>query len=145
VLALSLGLAASGGDFRVVGDDDDCPSSSAPPLGVGVTSGLPLGLGVPLVNGLAVVTPRIVGDAVACGFVVAVARGVGDALPTVGSGEVVAAVEAVVAGDSGAPGLTWTVVLRVCADIEAITALKTASVAPNGRDVFTNDEICALE
>lgn len=65
-----------------------------------------LKLGVPLVDGLAVAAPRIVGDAVACGLAVAVARGVGDALPASGSGEAVAAVEAVAAGDAGAPGLT---------------------------------------
>ena len=103
------------------------PSSSAPPLGDAVTSGLALGLGVPLVDGLAVAAPCIVGKAVANGLAVAVARGLGDAV--VGRGE------AVVAGEA----------LCVWAEIEAIAALTTASVTANSRDVFTGDKEFAPE
>jgi hypothetical protein len=102
--------------------EEDSPSSSAPPLGDAVTSGLALGLGVPLVDELAVAAPCIVGEVVAYGLAVAVARGLGDAV--VGRGE------AVVAGEA----------LWVWAEIEAITALTTASVTANRRDVFTGDK-----
>jgi hypothetical protein len=107
--------------------EEDSPSSSAPPLGDAVTSGLALGLGVPLVDELAVAAPCIVGEAVAYGLAVAVARGLGDAV--VGRGE------AVVAGEA----------LWVWAKIEGIAALTTASVTANRRDVFTRDKEFAPE
>ena len=100
----------------------DSPSSWAPPLGEGVISGLTLAPCSLLVDELGVTTPRVVGDAVAYGLAVAVARGPGDA--AVGRGE------GVVAGDA----------LWVWAEIGTIAAPTKASVAPNTRDVFISDK-----
>jgi hypothetical protein len=118
-LVLSLGLAGPGGGFRVVGEDS--PSSSAPPLGEGVISGLTLAPCSLLVDELGVAASRVVEDAVAYGLAVAVTRGLGNA--AVGRGEAVAA------GDA----------LWVWPEIETIGAPTTASVAPNRRDVFISD------
>jgi hypothetical protein len=35
--------------------------------------------------------------------------------------------------------LTWTVVLWVCAEVETMAAPRTASIAPNERNVFISD------
>lgn len=93
--------------------------SWAPPLGEGVISGVTLAPCSPLVGELGVATPRVVGDAVAYGLAVAVARGPEDA--AVGRGEAVAAGDAL---------WVWA---------ETIAAPKQTSVAPNRRDVFISD------
>jgi hypothetical protein len=122
-LVVPAGVVAFGGDSRFVGGGDS-PSSSAPPLGEGVISGLPVTPPFPLVDRLGVAVPRVVGDAVAYGLAVAIALGLGDALPGVGRGEAAAA------GDA----------LWVWAEIDTIAAPATASVAPNRRDVFIGDK-----
>ena len=122
-MVVPAGVAAFGGDSRVVVGGDS-PSSSAPPLGEGVISGLPVTPPFPLVDELGVAVPRVVGDAVAYGLAVAIALGLGDALPGVGRGV------AVVAGDA----------LWVWPEIETIAAPTTASVASNRRDVFIRDK-----
>ena len=119
-MVVPAGVAAFGGDSGVAGLGDS-PSSWAPPLGEGVISGLTLAPCSLLVGKLGVTAPRVVGDAVVCGLAFAVARGLGDAALGLG--------EAVAAGD----------VLWVWAEIETIAAPTTASVAPNGRDVFISD------
>ncbi|HEU5246470.1 MAG TPA: hypothetical protein VFU09_05210 [Candidatus Udaeobacter sp.] len=119
-MVVPAGVAAFGGDSRVVGGGDS-PSSWAPPLGESVISGLNLAPCSLLVDDLGVTAPRVVGDAVAYRLAVAVARGPGDA--AVGRGEAVAA------GDA----------LWVWAQVETIAADTTASVAPNRRDVFISD------
>ena len=120
-MVVSAGVAAFGDDSRVVGRGDSL-SSWAPPLGESVISGLTLASCSLLVDELGVTMPRVVGDAVAYGLAVAVARGPGDA--AVGRGEVVAA------GD----------VIWVWAEVDTIAAPTTASVAPNRRDVFIGDK-----
>jgi hypothetical protein len=75
-----------------------------------------------LVDELGVAGPRVVGDAVAYGLAVAIARGPGDA--AVGRGEAVAA------GDA----------LWVWAEVDTIAAPTTARVAPNRRDIFIRDK-----
>jgi hypothetical protein len=125
-LVVPAGVAAFGDDSRGVGGGDS-PSSWAPPLGEGVISGLTVAPCSLLVDELGVAAPRVVGDAVAYGLAVAVARGFGAA--AVGRGEAVAA------GDA----------LCVWPEIETIAALTTTSVAPNSRDVFTSDKEFAPE
>jgi hypothetical protein len=120
-LVLPAGVAAFGGDSRVV-EEGDSPSTWAPPLGEGVISGLTLAPCSLPVDELGVAVPRVVGDAVGYGLAVAVARGLGDA--GVGRGE------AVVAGDG----------LWVWPEIETIAAPTTATVAPNSGDVFISDK-----
>jgi hypothetical protein len=122
-LVVPAGVAAFGGDSRVVVGGDS-PSSWAPPLGEGVISGVTLAPCSLLVDELGVTTARVVGDAVAYGLAVAIALGLGDALPGVGRGV------AVVAGDA----------LWVWPEIETIAAPTTASIAPNRRDGFIRDK-----
>jgi hypothetical protein len=109
------------------------PSSWAPPLGEGVVTGFPVAPPFPLVDGLGVAAPRVVGDAAVYGLTVAVAPGLGDA--AVGRGEAVAASETLAAGEAVAPGL-----LCVWADTATIGASNMANIAPNRHNVFIGDK-----